>query len=51
MQTEHRSVALHSAFCIAAATFEAHAPLRLTYRILGASGDVLLLEPVRVEAR
>ena len=32
-------------------TFEAHAPLRLTYRILGASGDVLLLEPVRVEAR
>ena len=32
-------------------TFEAHTPLRLTYRILGASTDVLLLEPVRVEAR
>jgi hypothetical protein len=30
-------------------TFGAHAPLRLTYRILGASGDALLLEPVRVE--
>ena len=42
---------LHSAFCIAAARFEAHALLRLTYRILGASGDLLLLEPVSVEAR
>ena len=30
-------------------TFEPHAPLRLTYRILGASGDALLLEPVKVE--
>ena len=30
-------------------TFEAHTPLRLTYRILGASGDALLLEPVRME--
>lgn len=31
--------------------FEAHTPLRLTYRILGPSGDALLLEPVRVEAK
>lgn len=30
-------------------TFAAHTPLRLTYRILGASGDALLLEPVRLE--
>jgi hypothetical protein len=30
--------------------FAAHAPLRLTYRILGASNDELLLEPVRLEA-
>lgn len=32
-------------------TFEPHAPLRLTYRILGASGDAVLLEPVKLEAR
>lgn len=32
-------------------TFDAHVPLRLTYRILGASGDAVLLEPVRLEAR
>ena len=32
------------------ATFAAHTPLRLTYRILGASGDAVLLEPVRLEA-
>ena len=31
-------------------TFAPHVPLRLTYRILGASGDAVLLEPVRVEA-
>jgi hypothetical protein len=30
--------------------FAAHAPLRLTYRILGASNDELLLEPVQLEA-
>lgn len=30
-------------------SFEAHTPLRLTYRILGASGDALLLEPLKVE--
>lgn len=30
-------------------TFAANAPLRLTYRILGASGDALLLEPLRLE--
>ena len=30
-------------------TFAPHTPLRLTYRILGASGDAVLLEPVRVE--
>jgi tetratricopeptide (TPR) repeat protein len=32
-----------------AGTFTANTPLRLTYRILGASGDRLLLEPLRVE--
>jgi len=32
-------------------TFEAHVPLKLTYKILGASGDSLLLEPVRLEAK
>jgi len=31
-------------------TFAVHTPLRLTYRILGASGDAVLLEPVRLEA-
>ena len=30
-------------------TFAAHVPLTLTYRILGASGDAVLLEPVKVE--
>jgi hypothetical protein len=30
--------------------FAAHAPLRLTYRILGASNDELLLEPMHLEA-
>jgi hypothetical protein len=30
--------------------FAAHAPLRLTYRVLGASDDELLLEPVQLEA-
>jgi len=30
-------------------TFAAGTPLRLTYRILGPSGDTLLLEPVKVE--
>lgn len=30
--------------------FAAHTPLRLTYRILGASNDELLLEPVHLEA-
>lgn len=30
--------------------FAAHAPLRLTYRILGASNDELLLEPLQLEA-
>jgi hypothetical protein len=30
--------------------FAAHTPLRLTYRVLGASNDELLLEPVRLEA-
>lgn len=30
-------------------TFDITAPLRLTYRILGASGDALLLEPVQLE--
>lgn len=30
-------------------TFSAHAPLRLTYRILGASDDELLLEPIQLE--
>jgi tetratricopeptide (TPR) repeat protein len=30
-------------------TFAANTPLRLTYRILGASGDALLLEPLRLE--
>jgi hypothetical protein len=29
--------------------FAAHAPLRLTYRVLGASNDELLLEPMRLE--
>jgi hypothetical protein len=29
--------------------FSAHVPLRLTYRILGASGDAVLLEPLRLE--
>lgn len=32
-----------------AGTFSAGAPLRLTYRILGPSGDALLVEPVKVE--
>ena len=32
-----------------AGAFDAGIPLRLTYRILGASGDALLLEPVKVE--
>jgi hypothetical protein len=32
-----------------AGAFSAALPLRLTYRILGASGDALLLEPVKVE--
>jgi hypothetical protein len=31
--------------------FAANVPLRMTYRILGASGDVLLLEPVRLEVK
>lgn len=31
-------------------TFAAHAPLRLTYRLLGASNDALLLEPLELEA-
>lgn len=31
-------------------TFAAHAPLRLTYAILGASNDALLLEPKNLEA-
>ncbi|MGA8810309.1 MAG: hypothetical protein WB973_20750 [Thermoanaerobaculia bacterium] len=30
--------------------FAAHAPLRLTYRVLGASNDELLLEPMQLEA-
>jgi hypothetical protein len=30
--------------------FAAHAPLRLTYRVLGASNDELLLEPIQLEA-
>jgi len=30
--------------------FAAHAPLRLTYRILGASNDELLIEPIQLEA-
>jgi len=30
--------------------FPAHAPLRLTYRVLGASNDELLLEPIKLEA-
>jgi hypothetical protein len=30
-------------------TFAPRVPLRLTYRILGASGDAVLLEPVKVE--
>jgi hypothetical protein len=30
--------------------FAVHAPLRLTYRILGASNDELLLEPIQLEA-
>jgi hypothetical protein len=30
--------------------FVAHAPLRLTYRVLGASNDELLLEPIQLEA-
>jgi hypothetical protein len=30
--------------------FAAHAPLRLTYRVLGASNDELLIEPVQLEA-
>lgn len=30
--------------------FVAYAPLRLTYRILGASNDELLLEPIKLEA-
>jgi len=29
--------------------FAAHAPLRLTYRVLGASNDELLLEPIQLE--
>jgi len=33
-----------------AGDFAAHAPLRLTYRVLGASNDELLLEPIRLEA-
>jgi hypothetical protein len=32
-----------------AGAFDAGIPLRLTYRVLGASGDALLLEPVKVE--
>jgi len=31
-------------------TFVAHAPLRLTYRVLGSSNDALLVEPVKLEA-
>ena len=30
--------------------FAAHAPLRLTYRVLGASNDELLIEPIQLEA-
>jgi hypothetical protein len=30
-------------------TFAAHAPLRLTYRVLGASNDELLIEPLKLE--
>jgi tetratricopeptide (TPR) repeat protein len=30
--------------------FEAHAPLRLTYRIFGASNDELLFDPIQLEA-
>lgn len=30
--------------------FAAHAPLRLTYRVFGASNDELLLEPIQLEA-
>ncbi|HEX3577807.1 MAG TPA: tetratricopeptide repeat protein [Thermoanaerobaculia bacterium] len=30
--------------------FAAHEPLRLTYRVLGASNDELLLEPIQLEA-
>jgi hypothetical protein len=30
--------------------FAAHVPLRLTYRVLGASSDELLLEPIQLEA-
>jgi len=30
--------------------FAAHAPLRLTYRVLGATNDELLLEPIQLEA-
>lgn len=31
--------------------FAAHAPLTLTYRVLGASNDELLIEPLKLEAR